>query len=312
MLHPPEITAQEILEEDVMNDGEIDENQQETTPEETKHRSEMKELKYTYAVRDDSVSVSELNELRQQILSLLEHPADLTQVVNKLTFAQCIFVLSVYRVEALRVRGSPEPNFQPMFEYLLDPAIQNDKYDMWMCINKVSERVFNIFLEQVSQRSRDEHREKLLVLHAQFLLTHFNHTQVQIRRVADRLLSKLVDRFPLLLWNGNVLRTLLDILQVLGYSLQLDPNDANPTIPIPDTPFSITLMDTLEAREFISERIEIAKYDSDAQVAMFACMFHRTLHMTVGNPDAKISRHIGAVGTRFRLLSCALTLIQGK
>lgn len=56
-------------------------------------------------------------------------------------------------------------------------------------------------------------------------------------------------RFPLLLWNGSVLRTLLDILQVLGYSLQLDPNDANPTIPIPDTPFSITLMDTLEARE---------------------------------------------------------------
>ena len=41
----------------------------------------------------------------------------------------------------------------------------------------------------------------------------------------------------------------LDILQVLGYSLQLDPNDANPTIPIPNTPFSITLMDTLDARE---------------------------------------------------------------
>ncbi|XP_071514880.1 phosphatidylinositol 4-kinase alpha isoform X1 [Panulirus ornatus] len=524
----------------------------------TKHRSEMKELKYTYAVRDDSVSVSELNELRQQILSILEHPADVTQIVNKLSFAQCIYVLSVYRVEALRVRSSPEINFQPMFEYLLDPAIQNDKYDMWTCINRVSEKVFNIFLEEVSHRPRDERQEKLLVLHAQFLLTHFNHTQVQIRRVADKLLSKLVDRFPLLLWNGNVLRTLLDILQVLGYSLQLDPNDANPTIPIPDTPFSITLMDTLEARErtvsdfaarcqgilqeamkwapeatrshlqnyqthldqtnlsshsglalatesvlhyaglgvssssshvstldkrhkgmsdltssfmkslslrthyqgeisglllmatdetqrerlvakllgdikmacdnkkeidfrqglwratglliatkgihrgllrcvcasclnlftedtvenstacwqwilsarhdltlpfmqemisawqesvdrrlglfsqqpeevnplaayegcelephvpqvvphdiwikFISERIEIAKYDSDAQVAMFACMFHRTLHMTVGNPDSKINRHIGAIGTRFRLLSCALTLIQG-
>ncbi|KAG7162490.1 Phosphatidylinositol 4-kinase alpha-like [Homarus americanus] len=481
----------------------------------TKHRSEMKELKYTYAVRDDSVSVSELNELRQQILSLLEHTADVTQIINKFSFAQ--------------VRSSPEINFQPMFGYLLDPVIQNDKYDMWTCINRVSEKV--------SHRPRDERQEKLLVLHAQFLLTHFNHTQVQIRRVADKLLSKLVDRFPLLLWNGNVLRTLLDILQVLGYSLQLDPNDANPTIPIPNTPFSITLMDTLEARErtvsdfaarcqgilqeamkwapeatrshlqnyqthldqnnlythsglalatesvlqyaglgtsvscgystldkrhkgmsdltssfmkslslrthyqgeisglllmvsdedqrdklvskllgdikiacdnksihrrllrcvctsclnlftedamdnstacwqwilsarhdltlpfmqemisawqdsvdrrlglfsrqpeevnplaayegcklephvpqvgahdlwikFISERIEIAKYDSDAQVAMFAGMFHRTLHMTVGNPDSKINRHIGALGTRFRLLSCALTLIQG-
>nr|XP_053628096.1 phosphatidylinositol 4-kinase alpha-like [Cherax quadricarinatus] len=62
--------------------------------------------------------------------------------------------------------------------------------------------------------------------------------------------------------------------------------------------------------KFISERIEIAKYDSDAQVAMFAGMFHRTLHMTVGNPDSKINRHICALGTRFRLLSCALTLIQ--
>lgn len=44
----------------------------------------------------------ELGELRQQILSLLEHPTDVTPVVNKLSFAQCIYVLSVYRVEALR------------------------------------------------------------------------------------------------------------------------------------------------------------------------------------------------------------------
>ncbi|XP_066970314.1 phosphatidylinositol 4-kinase alpha isoform X2 [Macrobrachium rosenbergii] len=523
----------------------------------TQNRSEMKELRYTYAVRDDSVSVGELSELRQQILSLLEHPADVTPIVNKLSFAQCIYVLSVYRAEALRVKSSPEAYFNPMFEYLLDPAIQNDKYEMWTCINRVSEKVFSIFLERVSNQPRDERLVKLLVLHAQFLLTHFNHTQVKIRRVADKLLSKLVDRFPLLLWNGNVLRTILDILQVLGYSLQLDPNDANPTIPIPNTPFSITLMDTLDAREhtvsdfaarcqgilqeamkwapeatrshlqnyqthldqtnlsshsglalatesvmqyaglstshgslnssmdkrhkavsdrtssfmkslslrthyqgeitglllmvtdelqrdrlvqklmadikkaceknrevdfrqglwratglliategihrgllrcvcascldlftedsvensvacwqwilsarhdltlpfmqemitswqesvdrrlglfsrqkeevnplaayegcnlepqvpqvgphdiwikFISERIEIAKYDSDAQVAMFACMFHRTLHMTVGNADSKINRHVGAIGTRFRLLSCALTLIQG-
>lgn len=45
----------------------------------------------------------ELGELRQQILSLLEHPTDVTPVVNKLSFAQCIYVLSVYRVEALRL-----------------------------------------------------------------------------------------------------------------------------------------------------------------------------------------------------------------
>ena len=35
-----------------------------------------------------------------------------------------------------RVKSSPEANFNPMFEYLLDPAIQNDKYEMWTCINR--------------------------------------------------------------------------------------------------------------------------------------------------------------------------------
>ncbi|KAF2369044.1 hypothetical protein FHG87_000212 [Trinorchestia longiramus] len=68
----------------------------------TQNRSEMKELKYTYAVRDDSVAVSELQELRQQILGLLEFPADLSPSVSKLSFSQCIYLLSVYRLEALR------------------------------------------------------------------------------------------------------------------------------------------------------------------------------------------------------------------
>ena len=58
--------------------------------------------------------------------------------------------------------------------------------------------------------------------------------------------------------------------------------------------------------------MEIAKYDSDAQVTMFASMFHRTLTMNVGQRDSRITRYVGAVGTRFRLLSCVLTLIQGS
>lgn len=42
---------------------------------------------------------------------------------------------------------------------------------------------------------------------------------------------------------------MLDILQVLSHSLQLDPNQETPALKIPSTPYSIQLMDTLEARE---------------------------------------------------------------
>ncbi|KAJ4431264.1 hypothetical protein ANN_19861 [Periplaneta americana] len=181
----------------------------------TSSRSEMRELQYTSAVRNDSVSLNELQELKTQILNLLEHPTDVTAYVNKLSFAQCTYLLSVYWLEMLRV----------------------------------GDKVFVQFIEVMSNKPKDEVRERELEDHAQFLLVNFNHIHKQIRRVADKFLSGLVDRFPHLLWNCHVLWSMLDILQVLSYSLELDPNEETPTLRVPSTPYSLPLMDTLEARE---------------------------------------------------------------
>ncbi|XP_023707312.1 phosphatidylinositol 4-kinase alpha isoform X2 [Cryptotermes secundus] len=217
----------------------------------TSSRSEMRELQYTSAVRNDSVSLNELQELKTQILNLLEHPADVTAFVNKLSFAQCTYLLSVYWLEMLRVQNSSEPSLQPILEYLGDSAIQKDKSGMWQCICSVGDRVFAQFIEVMSNKPKDEVRERELEDHAQFLLVNFNHIHKQIRRVADKYLSGLVDRFPHLLWNCHVLWSMLDILQVLSYSLNLDPNEETPTLRVPSTQYSLPLMDTLEARESI-------------------------------------------------------------
>ncbi|XP_065226540.1 phosphatidylinositol 4-kinase alpha isoform X2 [Planococcus citri] len=218
----------------------------------TPSRSEMREMQYTSAVRNDSVSVNQLLELKSQILQLMEHPPpDVTNYVNKLSFAQATYLLSVYWLETFRVQYSPEPSLQPMFEYLSDYAIQKDKYGMWHCLACVGDRVFALFLDSIGKKPKDENREKELESHAQFLLINFNHIHKQIRRVADKWLSGLVDRFPHLLWNRQVLWTMLDILQVLSYSLELDPNEETPTLEVPNTSYTIPLMDTLDAREGI-------------------------------------------------------------
>lgn len=66
----------------------------------TAHRSEMRELNYTSAVKSENVS---LNELRSQISVLFEHPpAEVVAFINKFTFAQCTYLLSVYWLETLR------------------------------------------------------------------------------------------------------------------------------------------------------------------------------------------------------------------
>ncbi|XP_072934257.1 phosphatidylinositol 4-kinase alpha [Epargyreus clarus] len=217
----------------------------------TSLRSEMRELQYTSAVRNDSVSINELQELKTQILNLLDHQPDVTVIVNKLTFAPCMYLLSVYWLETLRVSNSPEPSLQPIIEYLSDTALQKDKSGMWQCVASVGDKVFQKFLDVMSDKVKDESRERELEGHAQFLLVNFNHIHKQIRRVADKWLAGLVDRFPHLLWNCRVLWSMLDILQVLSFSLELDANQETPLLKVPGTDFTLQLQDTLEGRECI-------------------------------------------------------------
>ncbi|RWS26434.1 phosphatidylinositol 4 kinase-like protein, partial [Leptotrombidium deliense] len=211
------------------------------------------ELQYNSAIRNDAVSGGELQEIRNQILNELDHSSDVTPIVNKLSFAQCTYLLSVCRLETFRVQNQIDGQspFYTMLQYLEDNTIQKDKDGMWQCILSVSDKVFRVFLEVISVKPRNKERDMELEEYGIILLVKFNHRQKQIRRVADKYLSGLVDKFPHLLWSGKVLTTMLDILNVLGSSLNLDPNEENPELNIPHTKYSIQCTDTLEARESI-------------------------------------------------------------
>lgn len=62
------------------------------------------------------------------------------------------------------------------------------------CGYSVADKVFAKFLEVMQQRDKVPQRETELEQHAQFLLVRFNHIHRQVRKVADKFLSGLVEK----------------------------------------------------------------------------------------------------------------------
>ena len=207
------------------------------------------ELHHNSALKHDQVSQAELTEIRNTLYTWLDQP-DASQIIKNLTFAQCSYLQSVFKLETLRVINSADSNsYQQIFQYLEDNAIQKDKAGIWYCIFCMAKKIFTIYLNVMDSLPKNLDRDKELENMVQFLLVKFNHINKKIRPLADHLLAKLMEKFPYLLWSEKTLRCIMDITELLASSLNMDTNQVAPEFDLANTSFKIKVFDTLIERE---------------------------------------------------------------
>ncbi|KAH7932980.1 hypothetical protein HPB49_006149 [Dermacentor silvarum] len=210
-------------------------------------------LQFNNPVRHETAAIVDLNDVKFQLLKELKGGTEISTILYKMNFQQATYLLSVNDLEALRIQNSvtTKTPYQIMMQYLEFPLIQKDKGGMFICMSAVADKVFDMFLDVMQDKPKHREREIELEEAFVFLLVKFVDPEKQIRRVADKFISNFIDRFPHLLWSRKVLWAMLDILQALAYSLELDPNETGQEVIVPYTPYSITLTDTMDGRETI-------------------------------------------------------------
>ncbi|VDM61613.1 unnamed protein product [Angiostrongylus costaricensis] len=214
------------------------------------HENLRSELIDNAAIKSDAISPNELQEFRNTVCGVLNHQTDVVPIINRMDFAQCIYLLSVLRMEKMRVvHAEHKEALHEFFKYLDNKTIRKDKGGMWICLLAGASVVFEAYLEAHKKvRLTDDSSNPVLEYHAQFLLVQFNHNLKEVRRCADACLSQLVDKFPYLLWNGRVLTTALRLLQALQMNLVQDPNCCNSTFAMEGLMWTIQLQDSIDGR----------------------------------------------------------------
>lgn len=172
--------------------------------------------------------------------------------IDRFGFEQSAYTLSVYYLETFRVRHSLVPSaFQCIFQYLEDPGLLKDKYGLWTLMTAVGRKSFEIYVDEMKKMPKSPERNKNLEGQCQFFMIKRTHVRAEVRDEAKLYLHSLLSKnaFPHLFCSSVVIETLMNIINILSYSLNEDNlHKVTAHHRVPDTNYTIQFVDTHEKR----------------------------------------------------------------
>jgi hypothetical protein len=150
-----------------------------------------------------------MTEIRAQLVSLM--PSTLRAGLASLPMHQVVFLRSVLALETLRsLNGSC---MAPLL-YLQDPTIEQEGLSGYF--ESIAASAFSSFATYARRLGNSPLRKNLLADHSMFFLANCAHRFSSVRSAAFRLLVDLAETFPSVLWDDDVVRVLLDAVDILS------------------------------------------------------------------------------------------------
>ncbi|CAF3557038.1 unnamed protein product [Rotaria sp. Silwood1] len=209
-------------------------------------------LKSAMPLKPEQIAKEDNNELKSQLNNIFSAYPSAKPFIDRFGFEQSAYTLSVYYLETFRVCHSLVPSaFQCIFSYLEDPGLLKDKYGLWTLMTAVGRKSFEIYVNEMKKMPKSPERNKNLEVQCQFFMVKRTHVRVEVREEAKLYLYSLLSKnaFPHLFCNTIIIETLMNIINILSYSLNEDNlHKVTAHHRVPNTNYTIQFADTHEKR----------------------------------------------------------------
>jgi len=202
----------------------------------------LSDLEVNHPSKKYTIKPVELAESKRELLDVLDRTPELEKLINSLNYIQCMYLRSVYRLEAFRMEEDGA-SFCVIFDYLREAKLDKNPA-IFSAMRAIITKLHNKYLTILEAMPVAKKRNLLLEAHAQLLLFQFNNIRTKIRHVADNYLIQLLNKFDHLFDNKVVIFTMLDLMQLLSEHVDvLDGSKMSNILSLPGLSYTITFPD---------------------------------------------------------------------
>ncbi|CAF1029135.1 unnamed protein product [Rotaria sordida] len=205
-------------------------------------------LKSAMPLKPEQITKEDNNALKSKLNTIFSTYLNAKAFIDRFGFEQSAYTLSVYYLETYRVRHSLIPSaFQCIFSYLEDPGLIRDKYGLWTLMVAVGRKCFDIYVDEMKKLPKCPERDKNLEVQCQFLMVKRTYVRTEVREEAEYYLHSLLSQnaFPNLFCNPVIIETLMNIINILSYSLNEDNlHKVIAHYRVPNTNYTVQFVDT--------------------------------------------------------------------